>query len=88
MDLICRVEVGVIELANECEGADKIGGEVFSVVEEVGDCGLGIWIRRSFSSEDFKLRGHAVMLETGKAPDIHSRPGNLILFAHVELEYQ
>ena len=37
-------QVGLVKLADESEGTHEIRGKVLSVVEEVGDCMLSIWI--------------------------------------------
>lgn len=39
-------QVGLVKLADESEGTHEIRGKVLSVVEEVGDRMLSIWIFR------------------------------------------
>ena len=43
---IGRGEVGLIQLSDEGQGSNEIGGKIFSVVKEVGHGSLSIWIHR------------------------------------------
>ena len=39
-------QIGLVKLADESQGTHEIRGKVLSVVKEVGDCMLSIWIFR------------------------------------------
>jgi hypothetical protein len=36
--------IRVVQAANECEGANEIGGKIFGVVKKVGHSSLRIWV--------------------------------------------
>lgn len=52
-----RVEVALIQTAYQSEGADEIGGEVFSVINVVSDSGLGVWVERTIQNDPATVVG-------------------------------
>lgn len=42
-------KVGLVEVADESEGSYEVGGEVFGIIEEIGDGVLSVWILRWIS---------------------------------------
>lgn len=53
-----RGEVGLVELADERQGAYEVGRQVLGVIEEVGHSGLGIRIHRRIDSHVSKRVRH------------------------------
>ena len=46
--IISRGEVGLIQLPDEGQGSNEVGGEILRVIKEVSHGGLSIWIHRRF----------------------------------------
>lgn len=51
-------EVGLVQLADQRQGAYEVGRQVLGIVEEVGHSGLGIRIHRYIDSHVSKRVGH------------------------------
>jgi hypothetical protein len=51
VNILCTLEVALVQATYESEGTDEVGGEVFGVIYEVGNGGLRIGVKGTVKND-------------------------------------